>query len=198
MKIGIFPKIVETYKNQFELCLDIRFKRFFEKTFPDYSTNLILSHKEVKEYDLIVITGGNNLKLSKNQITSSDYLREKLSKKIVMESLKLNKKILGICYGAQLIAKLLNSKIVKKKHIGEHQIFTKQKKIKKKNMVNSYHNYVIKKLGTNLKILAWANDGSIEAYKHKKKKILGIMWHPERDKNIRKISQDLLKTLWKK
>ena len=84
MKIGIFPKIVETYKNQFELCLDIRFKKFFEKTFPDYSTNLIFSHKEVKEYDLIVIAGGNNLKLSKKQIE----IKQNAFKKYTTEIMK--------------------------------------------------------------------------------------------------------------
>ena len=49
----------------------------------------------------------------------------------------------------------------------------------------------------NPKHLAFTKDGSIEAFKHKRKKILGIMWHPERYKKIKKFDLDFIKKyLW--
>ena len=60
-------------------------------------------------------------------------------------------------------------------------------------MVNSYHDFSIVKLGRSLDNLAFTKDGSIEAFKHKRKKILGIMWHPERYKKIKKFDLDFIK-----
>ena len=64
---------------------------------------------------------------------------------------------------------------------------------KKRILVNSYHNFSIVKLGKNINKIAWTKDGSIEAFKHQKKRILGIMWHPERYKKIKKFDLDLLR-----
>ena len=61
------------------------------------------------------------------------------------------------------------------------------KNLKKNNKVNSYHNYSITNLGSSLSSLATAMDNTIEAFKHKKYKILGVMWHPERYDQIKKI-----------
>ena len=91
-------------------------------------------------------------------------------------------------------------------HLGHRFIINELKKLKKNNntkrkhiieliskkkiQVNSYHDYSITKLGKNLDKIAHSKDGSIEAFKHKNKKILGIMWHPERYSKIKKF--DLL------
>ena len=58
-------------------------------------------------------------------------------------------------------------------------------KLKKISNTNSFHNCLIKKTGRKLITLAKAMDNSIEAFKHSKFKIYGIMWHPERNKKIR-------------
>lgn len=59
--------------------------------------------------------------------------------------------------------------------------------------MNSYHDYSITKLGNSLNTLAKSDDGSIEAFKHINKRILGIMWHPERYKKIKKFDLEFIK-----
>ena len=48
-------------------------------------------------------------------------------------------------------------------------------------------------LGKNLKMLASSNDGVVEYFKHINKLIYGIMWHPERNKKIKKFDREIIK-----
>ena len=61
-----------------------------------------------------------------------------------------------------------------------------------------FHNFGLneKILGKNLKIIAFSKDGNIECFIHKKFKITGIMWHPERNNKISKIDSKLFKSLF--
>jgi putative glutamine amidotransferase len=49
--------------------------------------------------------------------------------------------------------------------------------------VNSYHNIGIRPedLGRDLEMLATAEDGTVEAFRHRSLPWLGLMWHPERE-----------------
>ena len=48
--------------------------------------------------------------------------------------------------------------------------------------VNSYHHQAIDRPGSNLRPVAFANDGVIEAVEDTTGRfILGVQWHPERD-----------------
>ena len=79
-------------------------------------------------------------------------------------------------------------------HVGNHKIIFSEKfdkNFKKKITVNSFHNYGIKKLSNYLIPLARAKDNSIELFIHKEKKIIGIMWHPERYKKFKKIDKKI-------
>ena len=57
----------------------------------------------------------------------------------------------------------------------------------KKFEVNSYHHNIIKKnsLGKNLQPFAIADDGSIEGFFHTEFPLYGVMWHPERNFDIK-------------
>ena len=112
---------------------------------------------------------------------------------------KKNIPLIGICRGAQALNLYFSGKIkkisnhVRKKH--ELNIYlTNKQKIK----TNCYHDYGIKKenLGKDLKVLGETNDGSIELFKHKSKKIIGMMWHPERFKNLRSFELKIFKNLF--
>ena len=56
-------------------------------------------------------------------------------------------------------------------------------------IVNSYHNFGIKKINVakKFKILAVDSNNNIEMFEHEQKKIIGVMWHPEREKNYKKL-----------
>lgn len=191
VNIGIIPTIKETYKNQYEFSIDIKIFNFLKKIFKKYKSHIIIENNDIKNIDLVIFCGGNDLKIFNK--SKRNKIRHKIDIKILKVCLKNKIKILGICYGSQVIANYFNSKLVrKKKHIRAHTIkFINGYKIKKK--VNSFHNYAISKLGDQLTPIAIANDMTYEAYIHKKKNILGLMWHPERYRNIQKIDIKLIK-----
>ena len=104
--------------------------------------------------------------------------------------------IIVICYGAQLLALHFKCRLAPlKNHTKNHKIFFNnfsKLNFKKSKSVNSFHNYGIVKTGDSISALATANDNSIELFKHKKKKVLGIMWHPERYKNFKSFDRKLI------
>ena len=113
---------------------------------------------------------------------------------------KKGAKMIGICGGAQFIAKRFGSKISRwRGHVGNHKVyFTKNYRtidLKKSYIVNSYHNFGITKISKKLLSIAIAKDKSIECFQHKKKKILGIMWHPERYKRFKELDKKIFKML---
>jgi gamma-glutamyl-gamma-aminobutyrate hydrolase PuuD len=139
-----------------------------------------------KKIDGIIFSGGNDL-FSINK-SRENFLRDTFEKKILDKL--INKKIpkLFVCRGMQLLASMHGLKLFKSNaHIKKnHQINF----IGKKLNVNSYHNYTIKKSIKNFEILAFhSKDNTIEIMQQRKKKILCLMFHPER-KSINQILVD--------
>lgn len=127
----------------------------------------------------VILSGGNDLNsLNPNELSLK---RDAYETKIISYCFKKELPLLGICRGAQMIAQHFNSTLKPcQNHIGTHQITTKKGEFE----VNSFHNFCIENLGENLKALAFTKDQSIEAFRHKKKHIYGIMWHIEREKGL--------------
>jgi len=115
-------------------------------------------------------------------------------------ALELNKPVLGICAGMQLINIYFGGKLIQHLdnldlHYGEkeHQIRIADSRWLSRIgegdslIVNSNHHQGINPdfIGANLKPVAWTMDGCIEALEHTGEQcILGIQWHPERMKDI--------------
>lgn len=194
MKIGIIPSIKEPYKNQFEYCVDIKLMKFLKSAFK-YSEIEILINIKKKNLNLLCMSGGNDiLKFNRDK---RNLIRYKLDKYYYNFCKKKKIPILGICHGAHFISSQEGSEIGKKKHVGSHTIKFNKKKLRlKQRYVNSFHNFVIKKLGNSLEALAYASDGTIECFTCKENKILGIMWHPERDKKINQSDVKLIKNYY--
>lgn len=175
--------------------LDIRFLKLFEKLniipilIPNdiYLTKKII--KDIKPKGIILTSGGDALKKDVR------YYSELL---LINFAYKKNIPLIGICRGAQAINLYFSGKI---KKISNHVRKNHKLKIhfgnKQKVITNSYHDYGIKKeiLGKNLKVLGETNDGSIELFRHKSKKIVGMMWHPERFKKLRSFELKIFKNL---
>jgi gamma-glutamyl-gamma-aminobutyrate hydrolase PuuD len=137
------------------------------------------------DFNGLVLSGGNDL---------GEYSeRDKLEKYLIGYFIKKSLPVLGICRGSQILAKYFGNKIFKiKGHVGSHNLDLSEEILVNKN-VNSFHRYGIKKLNKDFKILArCSNDKTIEAFRHKTKKIIGIMWHPERFKKRRKDQEKLI------
>ena len=193
MKILIVPTIREIYKNQFEFSVDLKLLNFLKKVFK--SPLIEIYNNTIKlDYDLIVLAGGNN-SITQNK---ADKIRNKINHIIYHSFLKKKINILGICHGAHFLAKK-NGLILGKKvnNIGSHKvIFNINKNIFKK-VVNSYHNEIIKFRKTvELNIFGIAEDNTVEAFHIKDKKILGIMWHPERYSKLKNFDKKLIKEFY--
>jgi putative glutamine amidotransferase len=115
------------------------------------------------------------------------------------EATKRNISILGICRGMQIIniilggslSKVANHVAIKHnlKSLINNEIFEKK--------VNSYHRWGIANddLSGELNAIAVDEQGNIEAFIDNTKSILGIMWHPEREKPFSQKDLNLIKKI---
>ena len=155
--------------------------------------------------DGLIITGGDfdiDPKLYKANNTNSKNIKNKRTKfeiNIFNNFFKLNKPILGICGGAQLINvacggtliqdlanKPINHEQINPRNQTSHNVnIYKKSKLHKicgvqKIKVNSAHHQSVSKIGKNLNISCKADDGVIEGIEHKNHKwCIGLQWHPE-------------------
>jgi putative glutamine amidotransferase len=156
---------------------------------------------EIQTLDGLIFSGGNSLTQFENKSLKSKKLsetRDQFEFKLLKIAIKVQCPILGVCRGMQLINTYFNGSGTKVNgHIStRHAIFeTTNQKIKlNHDDVNSFHNDAIPfdGLGSDLLPLAKDADGNIEALYHNRYKILGIMWHPEREKPVKKADLDLM------
>lgn len=124
--------------------------------------------------DGFILSGGNDIGEFKN--------RDETEKKLYKWATNNEKPILGICRGMQLIGVLNGVKLKPvSNHVNtEHPIFLNHQN-DKSQIRNSYHNYALENCPKEFQILHLSQDGEIESIKHLSKKIIGIMWHPERN-----------------
>ena len=196
IKIGIVPTIREIYKNQFEFTMDLKWTVFLKKIFPKCQIRILTQNNKKEKIDLIILTGGNDL--AKFAKSKKDIIRKKIDTYYYNLSKKKKIPIIGICYGATFIAEKFRCKIEKKLgHVGRHKIILKKsghlKNSAKNNTVNSYHNYAITSVTNEFEVIAKSTDNTYELIEHKQKKIMCIMWHPERNKQISKLDIKLFK-----
>jgi len=137
-----------------------------------------LNTLEIRKIDGIIFSGGNNLNTIQKK--KENLLRDIFEKKLFSYFSKKKIPILGVCRGMQLISQIHKIKIDKSKnHVTKgHDIILMNGKIIN---VNSYHNYIIKNVPENFKLVGkHMKDNSIEIISCKKKNILCLMFHPER------------------
>lgn len=150
----------------------------------------------IKKADGLILAGGGDL--FKHHKDKSNLIRDNYEKKLFNYFLKKNKPILTICRGFQLIAQLNKIKLHKINHHVKknHLLYLKKSKyINYKSLtVNSYHNYCLKELPNEYLNISNTKDGSIEIAEHKYKKILCLMFHPERPMRSQ---QQILKSIKK-
>ena len=160
MKIGLIPSVKEYYRGSYEFSVDKNLILFLKKCFLDPHIEILTDKKvEITSCDLIVFSGGNDLIKFKN--IARNKIRDELDNFYLNICLKKNIRVLGICHGAQFISNFFESRIVKRKHIGRHDIDFKFNDNSIKINVNSYHNYVITSLGIKLFELARCSNPTI-------------------------------------
>jgi len=145
---------------------------FFEKQTPQ-----LLDLDLLGNYDSVILSGRKKNEKKTNEINS----------KIITYSIKNNMKLLGICYGAEILALTLGGTIRKTLSLqkGNETI-----KIFKKNPISSdslkvfeSHWFEISKLPSVLVSLAESKNCKYEIIQYEKKPIFGTQFHPEMSQN---------------
>ena len=141
---------------------------FFEKQTPQ-----LLDLDSLENYDSVILSGRRKNEKKTNEINS----------KIVIYSIKNNIKLLGICYGAEILALTLGGTIRK---ISSLQKGNEIIKIFKENPISNdsldvfeSHWFEISKLPSVLVPLADSKNCKYEIIQYEKKQIFGTQFHPE-------------------
>ena len=155
-----------------------------------YTKNLIdfLSEKKVK----FAIQKADDVNLSDIQKfysfilsgrRTNDRKMNAINSKIIKHAVSEKKPLLGICYGAEILAITLGGTIKKSdKHVkGEETVTVEsQNKLCSGEMdVTESHKYEISQLGTELHNLASSKSCRYEIVKHNNLNIFGTQFHPE-------------------
>ena len=144
----------------------IAYPAFFHSFVPFFPDLAILNKQKVKDYDLIIFSGGSDISPSiygeENTNSTTHPQRDQIELIILEEAIKLNKKILGVCRGHQLINAYLGGKLIqdlysiKEEHRSVHRLdFTTNESIIKTFFswgVNSLHHQGVVKEGKGLTV----------------------------------------------
>ncbi len=168
--------------------------KFFQKNHQSsiiFFKNLhFLKKKDIDQFDLFIFHGGKQSANSKSKAISYEY-------KFLNYLIKKNKSIVGICLGAQLIAKIYGSKITK----SENKLFEcgYKKNLKKNNNFFKNNLFFLQfhtegiSYNKNMELLAEGNLYEVDSFKIKRKEIYGFQFHPEVTSNTIKRWHDIVK-----
>jgi len=141
---------------------------FFKKQIPQ-----LLDLKSLEKYDSVILSGRKKNEKKINEINS----------KIITYSIKNNIKLLGICYGAEILALTLGGTIRKTSSLQKGNEIIK---IFKENAISNdsldvfeSHRFEISKLPSVLVPLADSKNCKYEIIQYQEKQIFGTQFHPE-------------------
>lgn len=134
--------------------------------------------------DLILLTGGNDLASTGSDGETAPE-RDEVEAALIDEAARNSIPLFGVCRGMQMIVSHYGGALrLGTGHAGTHHglISIQGCESWRRNSVNSFHDWVIPEEGLpeTLEALAKAEDGTIEAVRHRTHPQMGILWHPER------------------
>ena len=139
----------------------------------DIQTPNILELDSLSNYDYFISSGRRKNEKKINEINS----------KIVKYCIENNSKLLGICYGAEILALTLGGTIKKSSSL---QKGSETVKVFKNNLIDAdsllvfeSHNFEISKLPKELVSIGESSNCKYEMIKHVSKPIFGTQFHPE-------------------
>ena len=143
----------------------------------DIQNPQFLDIESLNKYDSFILSGRRINSQKTNEINS----------KLVKYSIKNNKKLLGICYGAEILALTLGGTIRKISSLqkGQEKItILKENPISTKSLnVYESHGFEISKLPRDLVHLANSENCKYEIIQYHEKLIFGTQFHPEMSKD---------------
>ena len=159
---SVFTKDIANTLSESDVIFE---KRSFDEINPD----------EIGKFDSYILSGRRY----------NDSKMNAKNSKIVLHAVSEKKKLLGICYGAEILALALGGTIRKSSTIrGEQEITSNENSLCiGKDIVFESHSYEISKLGNSLNCIAESGNCKNEIIKHKELSIYGTQFHPEMTKD---------------
>lgn len=140
--------------------------------------------------DALILTGGNDLSMLPDAADSAPE-RDRFEAEAYRHFLQRGKPVLGVCRGAQMINHLAGGRLVRVSgHVGtRHELVWADASPaywERPAEVNSYHGWAIPAdgLASGMEALAWARDGTVEAFRAPQARVDAIVWHPERETEL--------------
>ncbi len=158
----------------------------------------IVEFSEAWQLDGLILSGGNDI--------GENSLRDTTEQLLLEHFIENGKPVLGICRGLQLLQTRLGGRLEKcdtVTHVAtQHEVEITEDpsgtQWAGKRQVNSFHQYGIRvpDLQTSLRALATTQDGWVEAARLENSTVLGLMWHPERDKTYSQKDRGMIQWLF--
>ena len=113
----------------------------------------------------------------------NDSLMNATNSKLILHSLDKNKPLLGICYGAEILALTLGGTIKKmaspRHGLHKVQVMTANPLCNGKIDAFESHSYMVSTLGSSFTQIASSDDCKFEIFRYDDKNIFGTQFHPE-------------------
>lgn len=134
----------------------------------------------------LVLTGGGDLAA----LGGDTPERDEVERWLVEHALASGTPLVGVCRGMQVLQHHLGVRLERVPgHVGsEHPV----RGLLARERVNSFHEWGARDTCPELEVLAVADDGVVEAVRHRHAPLLGVMWHPERTAPVDVRDLDLL------
>jgi putative glutamine amidotransferase len=202
-KIAITQRLVENeLYSETRDALDIRWAVFFAEigALPVILPSSYDFRRYFKEIGIsgIVFTGGNDLYTVSG--TPLSLQRDTFEKSLLQFAIEDRLPVLGICRGMQLIAEHFGATLQRVEgHAARNHELVTTTGCKyfawsgSRELVNSYHAYVVATLPECFRVAASTADGDIEAIEHNSLDIMAQMWHPEREMPFKSVDIALFK-----
>ncbi len=201
--IGITQRVdnIEHYSERRD-CLDQKWSGFFHKLgyivvpLPNVSKDKALILLGKLNLDAILLSGGNSI--CKLNPLAKDVApeRDEFEQTIITYAQNKDIPLIGVCRGMQMINVCMGGTLSPiDGHVATRHLIKSGNKQKQFNrIVNSYHAWGIKadELAPTLKPLAFDDNGCIESFESTSTRMLGLMWHPEREKKFNEFDIQLI------
>ncbi len=172
--------------------------------------DLSLIRNYAREFDGFLFTGGGDVnpafygEKKLDCCGDVDIERDEFEIALLRELIKLDKPVLGICRGIQVMntalggtlwqdigtqllggaSHTMNNENGEPTHVVKTSAFVSDTCGKDEIVTNSYHHQALKELGDSFKVAAVSCDGVIEAAEHESLRYYkGVQWHPEVNPN---------------
>lgn len=204
-RIGISQR-VETVGSHAERrdCLDQRWGDFLREldcllfplpnVTPEQADRLL----DVLDLDGVILSGGNSLARLAPGAGDVSVRRDAFEARLIDAAMTREIPLLGVCRGMQHLNLHFGGKLVAiEGHAGaRHRLTALTKQHQLPDSVNSFHNWTIPGSGLARGFEALASDeqGNIEAFECRTDRLLGIMWHPEREAPFNRLDIELVGT----